>query len=405
MRASLALQAGLLIASVVAAEGLLQLASRMSPTVERRLAPPWEVDQSVVPDERMVWRGNPLRPDHDRWGYRNPDRPARADVVALGDSQTYGPDDPSRAWPSVLARRAGLIVYNMALPGYGPGQSLLQLDDALSLDPKDLVVSVYFGNDLYDCFVLALRRSELTADPAAATPALRAEAEQLERRQSLRSERIQLFGAGEAGDPSTGASARSWASRHVQLYRLARALRYRLSTAPAINPMLSRDFARAAAAAAADSRHIVYPVEEGGWRTILSGPYRGQAQDARDPRIRLGFEIMREALARIAARARSARARLLVVLIPTKERVFVARVGVVDRYPGLREVVADETRWRRDLIADLLARDIDHLDVLGHLQAAPAQPYYEDVDGHPNEVGHEIIAAAVAERLAGAGRR
>jgi hypothetical protein len=142
MRASLALQAGLLIASVVAAEGLLQLASRMSPTVERRLAPPWEVDQSVVPDERMVWRGNPLRPDHDRWGYRNPDRPARADVVALGDSQTYGPDDPSRAWPSVLARRAGLIVYNMALPGYGPGQSLLQLDDALSLDPKELVVSV-----------------------------------------------------------------------------------------------------------------------------------------------------------------------------------------------------------------------------------------------------------------------
>src|SRR5262245_6173516 len=111
--AGLAAQAGLLIATLIVAELALHVADWTSVAAERLLAPPWEVDRPVVPDERLIYRGNPLRRDHDAWGYRNPRRPARTDVVVLGDSQTYGPDDPSKAWPRVLARRAGLDVYNM----------------------------------------------------------------------------------------------------------------------------------------------------------------------------------------------------------------------------------------------------------------------------------------------------
>ena len=42
----------------------------------------------------------------------------------------------------------------MALPAYGPLQSFLQLDEALSLKPTLIVVAPYFGNDFFDTFLL-----------------------------------------------------------------------------------------------------------------------------------------------------------------------------------------------------------------------------------------------------------
>ncbi len=59
----------------------------------------------------------------DAWGFRNPNVPESAEIVAIGDSHTYGNtatmDD---SWPYVLARLSGRKVYNMGLGGYGPNQ-------------------------------------------------------------------------------------------------------------------------------------------------------------------------------------------------------------------------------------------------------------------------------------------
>ncbi len=57
----------------------------------------------------------------DRWGFRNPKVPETADIVAVGDSHTYG--NTARmvdAWPYVLGQASGRQVYNMGLGGYGP---------------------------------------------------------------------------------------------------------------------------------------------------------------------------------------------------------------------------------------------------------------------------------------------
>jgi hypothetical protein len=110
----------LFVAALTFAEVTLQTLERVSLVARRVLAPPWAVDEAIVPDKRLVFVGNPLNPENDERGYRNRRGITHADIVVLGDSQAYGPANPDDAWPTVTARRLGRDVYNMALPGYGP---------------------------------------------------------------------------------------------------------------------------------------------------------------------------------------------------------------------------------------------------------------------------------------------
>src|SRR5271156_6451205 len=74
----------------------------------------------------------------DRWGFRNREVPATVDIVAVGDSHTYG--NTARmvdSWPYVVQRLTGRKVYNMALGGYGPNQYFyLSKTKALTLKPN-----------------------------------------------------------------------------------------------------------------------------------------------------------------------------------------------------------------------------------------------------------------------------
>jgi hypothetical protein len=256
----------------------LHLAARWSRTVHGLLMPPWERASPIVPDDRLGARGNPYHLEHDVAGYRNRMRPEQADIVVLGDSHAYG-GGIAAPWPVRLG------AYNMALPSYGPGQSLLQLEEALALKPRRLVVALYFGNDFYDTYLLSRRQPALVARMALK---LREAADAAERRAPLARDRADLFGMGIV-DPAAPRSVRGWLSNHVRLYGLARAAWFRLTPQPAI-AILSPDFASASAALTPMQREYAMPIEAGGWRTILVAPYRGWVLDDRDPRIRLGFE-------------------------------------------------------------------------------------------------------------------
>ena len=76
---------------------------------------------SVVADPILGHRIEPHTTGHDALGFRNAAAPARAHIVAIGDSQTYGVSAPrAGSWPSQLSDMLGETVYNMALGGYGP---------------------------------------------------------------------------------------------------------------------------------------------------------------------------------------------------------------------------------------------------------------------------------------------
>jgi hypothetical protein len=85
----------------------------------------------------------------DAYGLRNPERRARYDLVAVGDSFTEGSmvsDD--QVWPALLGRETGCSVYNLGISGGTPRQYLGNLlAFGVDLAPRLAVVLVYEGND------------------------------------------------------------------------------------------------------------------------------------------------------------------------------------------------------------------------------------------------------------------
>lgn len=133
----------------------LGLLAFVSPRVDRLLTSPWTPNSilPIVPDSRLGYRPNSAYPGHDRKGFRNSEVPAKAYIVALGDSQTYGAGvQPEEAWPRQLELMTGKTVYSMAYGGYGPTHSLVLWDEAVAFSPKIVIEAFYAGNDLFDSF-------------------------------------------------------------------------------------------------------------------------------------------------------------------------------------------------------------------------------------------------------------
>ncbi len=377
-------------ASLAIVEAGLQLCTLASPRAEEVLAP--EIS-GWVPDGLLGERGNPRYPEHDVAGYRNSDRPARASIVVLGDSQAYGVSvRRDEAWPHLLESSTGRRVYNMALPGYCPVHSLWQFDEALTLSPQQVIVSVYFGNDMFDAFVLSLQNAAIAA---LAPHDLVAESRAKEAAGPLEEE---LYPPAK-GWYNVGISAflrlRTWTAVHSRLYGVARAAR-RLSAAPA-DPLSPADsgFETAVRSLTSEKRASTLIVDRPGWRTILTPAYRGRVEDDSDVRIREGFEVVKGSLNSLANRSRSAGVKLLVVLIPTKETVLWSRADQTN--PALSRLLDNESRLKTELFDFLSSRDIDVVDVSDRLGAATRQPYFENADGHPNAWGHRVIADAIIE--------
>jgi hypothetical protein len=90
----------------------------------------------------------------DEWGFRNAKVPTTAEIVAVGDSHTFGNTARmDESWPYVFGRMAGKRVYNMGMGGYGPNQYFfLSTTKALSLKPRLIVWGLYMGDDFENAY-------------------------------------------------------------------------------------------------------------------------------------------------------------------------------------------------------------------------------------------------------------
>ena len=373
---------GVSIASIpvglVIAELILRLVAAASPDVDRLLSPPVP---PVIGDDRLGWRGNPAYRDHDAAGFRNRARPRAAEIVALGDSQTYGfKVARERAWPQQLAGLTGRATYNMAFPGWGPVHSWLVLDEALALRPRTLIEAVYTGNDLVDAYTLAFGR-RAAADVRSADPSVL---------EALASAEREVPWAGNADIGSVRpegawapASSVTLAGRDVRL----------LGLWYAVGRALEPDDTDATV-----GERVAFAA--GGLRTTFLPRRRLAAMDRGDVRVVEGARLVLEAVARMNDRAAATGARLVVLIIPTKEFAFadaVARAGAVQDATYLR-LVAQEGEILRDLRVGLAALDVPVVEATGALRALIADgrnPYLETENGHPNAVGQRAIAEAV----------
>src|SRR5262249_37665666 len=117
----------------------------------------------ILPDPIFVNRAKPMIDDqfvagpHDILGFRNRSVPDTADIITIGDSQTYGNNVPVEYdWPSRLrsfiSDTKSAQVYNMSCGGWDGIQYFEIMKAALRFRPRVVVVAFYSGNDPVGAF-------------------------------------------------------------------------------------------------------------------------------------------------------------------------------------------------------------------------------------------------------------
>lgn len=390
--------AAMILIMVVLAELVLHAATWVSPQL-RAMIFKYSAPSLIVDSELLGRAGNPKHPEIDKNGYRNNRLKRDYDVIALGDSHTFGASvKRDEAWPNRLNADEPYSVYNMGLGGYGTVHSYLQYEQASELSPEIVLVAVYFGNDFFDNFAIEYPRDlfGLSSDE------VRAEIDLLESEQTIAEQVSTLFRMGEAppsGEEETTSGLRKFISNNSGLYGLLRAIKD-IATAPRPGPsILSEDFDEAASALTDAQREFASPYNGATWRTILTSPYRLTVSDRADARIEYGFQAAKAALSGLAVKTEADGVELMVVLVPTKEFVFADMVDAGEDHIGFEALIEWETRNRAELVAFLETENIPVIDPLSALRASTEQPYFENADGHPNPLGHEIIARAIDAEL------
>jgi lysophospholipase L1-like esterase len=344
-------------------------------------------------DGELGWLGNPDYPEHDQQGFRNRDVPKQATVVALGDSQTYGTMVAAdEAWPEQLEKLGVGPVYNMGIPGWGPAQLLLELDEALELEPDHVVTALNTGNDLVDAYTFVYDRSALrklrTNDPAT-TRALKAAGAYRFDGDLLPHESDASLADPEREPPEPRSLAELF-TLNSKLYGLAHGVRR------------AYDRNRRRGESRLDDGDI--PFANDRFATVLTPGYRGEAVNLQDPRVAEGLRLTLEMLSTMNQHSTAAGTRLTVLLLPTKE-LTVSEVVTTHLAPvpePYTRLVQNEAVVRQQLQAQLAARQIAVVDALPPLRSLLEQgtlPYSVTRDGHFNPAGQQAVAEHLLRSL------
>ena len=315
----------------------------------------------------------------DAWGFRNRAVPDTADIVVLGDSQTYGSAAPMHdSWPSALGRLTGRRVYNMALAGYGPNQYLhLLKTKALRLKPRMIVVGLSMGDDFANAFLSTYR-----LDHWAYLRALPAEHVNFDIREPLT-------------PLPWHKKVRIWLSRHSVAYQF-------VVHGPVLGRLLGEIEVRQALRLF-DSASLLRVPEKNIAEAFLPRRFLRWG-DQRHPSIREGMRITQALLAEMSAICRQHHVEFLVTVIPTKEMVF-AEYFARDPNLALRDVldrlVASERIGREAMFRFFAESRIAYADALPALQRAAEHRIFTRLVGdmHPNRDGYAVIATAAFDAI------
>jgi lysophospholipase L1-like esterase len=281
----------------------------------------------------------------DEHGFRNPSPwPERAEIVVLGDSMafSYGVDD-EQAWTSLLANQLpDSRIINLGLIGAAPQQYSRIYDTfGQALHPDLVLFCLFPGNDLAD----AGRFEEW-----------------------LR-----------AGSPGNYAI---WRRGPDQDRQAPRSLRDLFEESYLV--MLLRD-ARRSVGSQFSGRTIDFP--DGGRLQLAPAIYaRNQALAQPD---HPNFRLVVDAVERTRALAERGGSKFLVLLVPTKEEVYLPLLD--ERPPPATAPFA----------AHFGATGLPYLDLTPDFQARAreGERLFFEVDGHPNAAGYRLIAEVVLDHL------
>lgn len=358
--------------SVLMAEGVLRLV--LNPVDYLMVTP--------VEDAFLSHRIAPNDGGHDAWGFRNQGVPKQAEIVAIGDSMTYGMMAKStESWPAHLSRTLDQPIYNMGLGGYGPLQYLRLLKTrAADLKAKTVLISLYFGNDLFDVYNLAYGNDKWSAY-----------------RQDME---------GKTGDGSATALPESTALLRIHRGKpLFGRIRHWLSENSVFYRIITQsqlfDHYRVEQAVRLSSASFVHEIA--GQNVILEPETMLKFVDLQDPRIAVSLDITLSVIREIQDFCLQNDIELAIVVIPIKENVYWP--AVVNDLQGeklalMQELHENISEIRDQLFAFLEKRQIVSIDVLPDLRVGVLDAVlYPESDGHPNGQGYSLIADVIAKAL------
>jgi hypothetical protein len=366
--------------------------------VRYQISPPWS--RVLIADAAVGHRMSPYFPGHDRRGYRNDDNLDRYDIVAVGDSFTYGFGvGPDASWPRQLRVLSGRPVYNAGVGGYGPCEYRAIVEEMMPLKPAVVVVGLYVGNDLADAYTSAYVAGRCT-DLATTSPATLNEMRTADAQGTLRA--LEASYLKPMGDPEAG---RTFVDR-LALYGLVRSLADELS-ATRWNPFLlgGRPDSFGEGCSTAPMTACVVVDAPNALRTVIRDPRADAlAVDLDDVRIQEGLRVTESAVDQIANRLRKRRVGLLVVLMHSKPFVMadVIRAQRPDLWPSVERLVGLETRATAELGHGLDRSNVHWVDSGPAVREALASgqiPYHRSADDHPSAAGQHVIAQTIWDAI------
>jgi|SRR5579871_3836534 len=370
---SLFLNLGVLLASVVVGsllcEGGLRLILNSSDYLEVEMINDPILGATPSPHSRSGF---------DAWGFRNKKVPDHVDIVAIGDSHTYGNTARMEdSWPYVVSRMTGRSVYNMGLGGYGPNQYAYLLQRALTLKPRLVICGLYMGDDFENAFLITYGLDHWAY--------LR----------KLPNKNVDSNIWPKSESRSFGA-VREWLARNSVLYQL-------LFHGP-VSGLLQGDYRITHAPE-------LYP----GNATALSLPEKNILEaflpvaiyhriDQNSRAIQDGMRITFQLLKEMNEKSHQNGADFLVVVIPTKESVFSEYLEHNSKLPlddVLDQVIAFDRQARSKLFEALSESGIPYVDALPALRQEVGHQLYArtPTDMHPGKNGYRVIGTAVSDFL------
>jgi lysophospholipase L1-like esterase len=288
--------------------------------------------------------------DTDDFGFRNSDPwPPRAEIVAVGDSLTFGYGVTAhQAWPAIIERSLpGNRLINLGLIGAGPEQYFRLYETyGQKLRPKLLLVGFFARNDFWDTDLFQ---------------------RWLQTNRGCNYMVWRDYGRPKDCGNSLSWKAVLWANRsylHNLVFGLSRRIRRGIRQDPESFQL-------------ANGRDIQLDVED--FIDKTSGGQPGRRE----------FQLVLRALKKLHTRATKAGTKVVVLLQPSKEEVYL---------PLLEKQFLDPTEPLR---AGLEEFGIEYLDLAPAFRkrAAEGIQLFFEIDGHPNVAGHDLIAAEVLKYL------
>jgi lysophospholipase L1-like esterase len=341
----------------------------------------------IYSDYRLGHIIQPFSAGHDKRGFRNNKEMDNADIVALGDSLTYGFASLSTySWPAILSKISHKDVYNMGVGGYGPIQYYYLLNNyALQLRPKIIIIGLFIGNDLLDTYNMIYDYEYWDK--------FKNEKEHYNNKYCIgeKSRYINIVDIMQKDAYSGNITF----GRYVRDYLAHTSILYRIITNSIIG-----DIFRKKEVMIDGSKDQDVVILGGEYQTAFKPSYLYKYLDLSNDNIKEGLDKSLFLLNEMNMICRNNQISLIVLLLPTKESVYseLIRNGVSNKL--LLKCIENYFTISKEMIDYMEKNNIKYIDLLPIMKENIAKKlYFTNLDIHPNKEGNYIIAQKIYDYL------